>query len=124
MAAEEAPASADFLLEPADNTRLANLCGQFDEHLRQLEQRLGVEINNRGNQFRVIGVADAVAAATQVLKELYAATAEERISREKVHVSLQQSSLAERVAHPAEEPGDGLAIRSEERRVGKECRSR
>src|SRR5215469_4019424 len=117
MAAEEAPASADFLLEPADNTRLANLCGQFDEHLRQLEQRLGVEINNRSNQFRGIGVADAVAAATQVLKELYAATAEERISREKVHVSLQQSSLAERVAHPAEEPGDGLAIDTKQGRI-------
>ncbi|MGE5625988.1 MAG: PhoH family protein [Bacillota bacterium] len=117
MAAEEAPASADFLLEPADNARLANLCGQFDEHLRQLEQRLGVEINNRGNQFRVIGVADAVAAAAQVLKELYAATAHEQISREKVHVSLQQSSLAERVAHPAEEAGDGLSIDTKQGRI-------
>ena len=117
MAAEDAPASADFILEPADNARLANLCGQFDEHLRQLEQRLGVEINNRGNQFRVIGIADAVAAAVQVLKELYSATAHERISREKVHVSLSQSSLAERVAHPAEEPGDELSIDTKQGRI-------
>ena len=29
--------SRDLILEPADNLRLANLCGQFDEHLRQLE---------------------------------------------------------------------------------------
>ena len=24
-------------LQPADNERLANLCGQFDEHLRQID---------------------------------------------------------------------------------------
>jgi phosphate starvation-inducible PhoH-like protein len=98
MAAEDLPASVDFSLEPADNARLANLCGQFDENLRQLEQRLGIEINNRGNQFRVIGPAESAQAATQVLKELYAATARERISRESVHLSLSKSALAERAA--------------------------
>ena len=35
-------------LEPADTLRLANLCGQFDEHLKQIESRLGVEIFCRG----------------------------------------------------------------------------
>ena len=115
MAAEEAPASVDLTLEPADNARLANLCGQFDEHLRQLEQRLGIEINNRGNQFRVIGTADGVAAAVQVLKELYEATAHERISREKVHVSLQPSSLAE----PSVSTGDDgdIIIATKEGRI-------
>ena len=53
----------DFTLEPADNLRLASLCGQFDEHLRQIERRLGVEINNRGNAFRVIGDQPNVEAA-------------------------------------------------------------
>src|SRR5690242_16941861 len=95
-AAPDSPASLDFVLEPADNARLANLCGQFDENLRHLEQRLGIEINNRGNQFRVIGSAEHAQAAAQVLKELYAATARERISRETVHLSLSKSALAER----------------------------
>src|SRR5579859_453466 len=104
-AADETPASLDFTLEPADNARLANLCGQFDEHLRQLEQRLGIEINNRGSQFRVIGPAEPAQAAMQVLKELYALTATERISRETVHVSLSQSSIAERAKAPVEEGG-------------------
>ena len=31
-------ASQDLTLEPADNARLANLCGQLDEHLRQIER--------------------------------------------------------------------------------------
>ena len=39
----------EVLLEPVDNRMLANLCGQFDEHLRQIERRLGVHISNRGN---------------------------------------------------------------------------
>ena len=58
---KDTPESLDITLEPADNTRLANLSGQFDEHLRQIERRLGVEINNRGNVFRVIGDGEAVA---------------------------------------------------------------
>ncbi len=41
----------DVVLEPADNQRLANLCGQLDEHLKQIERRLGVEINNRGTKW-------------------------------------------------------------------------
>ena len=52
----------DFTLDPDDNARLANLCGPFDEHLRQVELRLGVEINHRGNVFQVIG-EDAAARA-------------------------------------------------------------
>ena len=116
MAAEETPGTADLLLEPADNARLANLCGQFDEHLRHLEQRLGIEINNRGNQFRIIGPAETVHAAAQVLKELYALTARERVSRETVHMSLSQSSLAER-SHPATEAEDEPALDTKQGRI-------
>ena len=54
----------DFTLDPEDNARLANLCGPFDEHLRQIELRLGVEINHRGSIFQVIG-EDAPAKAAE-----------------------------------------------------------
>ena len=40
--------AVELNLEPVDNDRLANLCGQFDENLRLLERRTGVEIGNRG----------------------------------------------------------------------------
>ncbi len=67
----------DFALEPADSERLANLAGPFDAHLRQLELRLGVEISNRGNVFRVKGEdAHAVALAEKVLRELHAEAGE------------------------------------------------
>ncbi|MGD8911329.1 MAG: phosphate starvation-inducible protein PhoH, partial [Candidatus Thiodiazotropha sp.] len=40
----EHPDSLDLYLEPVDNERLANLCGQLDDHLRHIEGRLGIEI--------------------------------------------------------------------------------
>ena len=58
----------EVLLEPVDNRVLANLCGQFDEHLRQIERRLGVQISNRGNRFRVIGSGSASRAGARVLR--------------------------------------------------------
>ena len=80
--------SIDISLQPADNDRLAELCGEFDSHLRQLEQRLGVEINNRGNQFRIIGNADNVQSAARVLEELYRETGQGGLTPEKIHLSL------------------------------------
>lgn len=62
-------------LLPADNARLAKLCGQFDENLHLIERHLGVEINNRGNEFEVIGIPDSVQKACGLLKQLYQDTA-------------------------------------------------
>lgn len=91
------PYSTDLLLEPVDNQRLANLCGPMDEHLRQLERRLGIEINNRGNTFRVIGDMPSVEIAERVLKELYTATANENLSPERVHLYLKDSGIDEAI---------------------------
>jgi Zn-dependent protease with chaperone function len=33
------PHTVDIILTPEDNERLANLCGAFDTHLRQVERR-------------------------------------------------------------------------------------
>jgi phosphate starvation-inducible PhoH-like protein len=82
--------SRSFSLEPADNQRLANLCGQFNEHLRLIEQRLGVEINNRGNQFTVVGDAGMVLAAEQVMMQLYGEAAETELKGERVHLLAQE----------------------------------
>ncbi len=87
------PDASEIVLEPADNRRLANLCGQLDEHLRQIERRLGVEISNRGNHFRVIGESDSVVAAGTVLRELYDHTQSEALSPAKVHLHLQESGV-------------------------------
>ncbi len=84
--------STDITLEPVDNDRLAALCGQFDNHLRQLEQRLGVEINNRGNRFRIIGDSAAVQRAGEILANLYEETASTALTPGKIHLYLQEST--------------------------------
>lgn len=83
----------DFTLEPFDNTRLANLCGQFDEHLRQLEKRFSVEIRNRGHQFRIIGLTQVVHNVAYLLKELYKATLHEVLNPQRVHLFSQESNI-------------------------------
>ena len=85
----------DLSLEPVDNQRLANLCGAFDQHLRQLERRLGVEVNNRGNAFRVLGEPDAVRAAAEVLRALFTQTAEDALTPARVQLYLQEAAIEE-----------------------------
>jgi len=85
--------SRDIILEPADNHRLANLCGQFDEHLRQIERRLEVEIASRGNRFRVTGRPGAAEIGGDVLLSLFEMTDRERLDPERVHMMLQESFM-------------------------------
>ena len=81
------------MLEPADNNRLANLCGQFDEHLRQIERRLDVEIASRGNRFRVTGRPGAAETGGDVLLSLFELTDQERLDPQRVHILLQESLM-------------------------------
>lgn len=97
---------SDIVLEPADNRRLANLCGQFDEHLRQIERRLGVEVNNRGNVFRVIGEQRSVQATGELLRDLYRTTDNEILSPHSINLYLQEAgvdALLEEVAQTTED---------------------
>ena len=93
--------SRDVVLEPADNSRLANLCGQFDEHLRQIERRLNVEIASRGNRFRVTGAPGAAQIGGNVLESLFEMTGSERLDPERVHMLLQESVMKENEAAAA-----------------------
>ncbi len=82
------PSQRDFTLDPEDNERLANLAGPFDGHLRQIELRLGVEIANRGNVFRVTGPDEAVVRAEKLLRSLYAESAEETFDDHAINLRL------------------------------------
>ncbi len=101
--------SISFTLEPVDNEQLANLCGQFDEHLRQMERRLGVEINNRGARFNVIGPRRSTAAAQNLLNNLYQLARTEQLTPAKTHLYLQEASIE---AMPDEAPVEPIAIKT------------
>ena len=104
--------SSNIVFEPADNLRLANLCGQFDEHLRQIEQRLGVEINNRGNSFKVIGEGDSIQATEELLRELYDETLHVELDPSGINLRLQQSGV-EAYANVSDEIIDEIAIKTQ-----------
>ena len=89
------PKRIEFTLTPADNRRLAGLCGQHDGHLRQIEEYLGVEIANRGNTFRVTGSAERSREAERVVKALYDATGtSEALTPADIQVALDRSGMA------------------------------
>jgi len=61
-------------LADADNRRLAAACGPLDEHLRRIEQALGLSVQRRGALFRVQGPGPAVDRAVALIDTLYART--------------------------------------------------
>jgi phosphate starvation-inducible PhoH-like protein len=82
-------------LEPADTLRLANLCGQFDEHLKQIETRLGVDIFCRGNLFTIQGSNRHSRAARRLLQSLYRLSESEILTPDVINLLLLESGIAE-----------------------------
>jgi phosphate starvation-inducible PhoH-like protein len=82
-------------LEPANTERLANLCGQFDQHLKQIENRLQVDLFCRGNLFTVQGEAGQARAASRLLKQLYELSESEILTPDVINLHLQDSGIAE-----------------------------
>jgi phosphate starvation-inducible protein PhoH and related proteins len=91
VAAVAAAHPREFPLEPADNARLANLCGPLDENLRLLEVRLNVEIRRRGDNFRISG--ERAGSAEETLRALFRLTALEAVTPERVHLALREQEL-------------------------------
>lgn len=99
--------SRDVVLEPADNNRLANLCGQFDEHLRQIEERLDIEIASRGNHFRITGQPGATEIGSSVIESLFEMTGRERLDPQRVHMLLAESVMNDEASSDS---GDGAGL--------------
>ena len=90
--------SISISLSPDDHGRMANLCGHLDEHLRQIEDRLEIQLKNRGNHFQLLGSSRAMDIGRRVLEELYALTEAETLDPERVHMSLQEHARPDREA--------------------------
>ncbi|WP_331343853.1 PhoH family protein [Cellvibrio sp. UBA7661] len=80
-------------LEPSDSRRLANLNGLLGQHLRQIEDRLDIEIRNRGSEFQLVGPADKTRAAAELLRNLYEFTGHSELTPDEVHLALQTSGI-------------------------------
>jgi len=84
--------SLDFELEPTDNSRLANLCGQFNEHLHQLESHFDVGIACRSNHFQIEGRDEDQRAAMDAIKKLYDVTDKETLTPSTVQLYLNEAN--------------------------------
>ncbi len=88
----------EILLVPDDNKRLVSLCGPFDNNIKQLERRLGVEITYHNNHFKVLGEKKAAINTVSLLQSLYVETAPVRgaipeLTPEQVHLSIQEANV-------------------------------
>tara|TARA_B100000989_G_C19506836_1_gene456899 strand:- start:652 stop:1638 length:987 start_codon:yes stop_codon:yes gene_type:complete len=85
--------TVEVTLKPVNNKRLASLCGQFNEHIIQLEKYLNVDIKHRGHQFNVAGVESHVKQAVTAIKGLYQTTETDQLTPEKVHLLMQETQM-------------------------------
>jgi len=99
-------------LEPADTLRLANLCGQFDEHLKQIEARLGVDIFCRGNLFTIKGPERTSRAARRLLQSLYRLSATEVLTPDVINLHLQESGMDELAGEAAQSPDEEITVKT------------
>lgn len=79
------PTPLEISFTPADNQRLANLCGALDENLKQVETALDVTISRRGEHFSVSGKSGQIELAAQALRNFY--------NQSQHHLSLEQIQL-------------------------------
>ena len=108
---EDSPSNLDLqlTLEPNDARHLASLCGQFDSHLKQVEQRLGVTIRSRSNRFSISGPGAAARAAKTLLETLYGeVTRGVGLSPEAIHLQMQQADLEAKLDHSPVQPSSGV----------------
>jgi phosphate starvation-inducible PhoH-like protein len=96
----------DLVLAPADNIRLVELCGPLDQHLHQIEARLGVEVRRRGNRFQIVGIPAAIKRAESVLQDLYTRAQREPVDSERVHIALQALGMVEPTSIADPKSGD------------------
>ncbi|WP_295374040.1 PhoH family protein [uncultured Pseudacidovorax sp.] len=73
---------------PANNTRLAHLCGPMDAHLRRIEEALEVKIAHRHELFKIDGPKARAERALEVLQALY------EIARHPLDAAMVQLTLA------------------------------
>ncbi len=92
------------LFSPLNNTRLSNLCGPTDEHLRTIELALDIHIAHRHEQFKVDGPKAKAQRGMEMLQALY------EMAARPISASTVQLMLSGDGAAPASD-GPSLATR-------------
>ncbi len=100
---------------PPDNARLANLAGNFDEHLRTIEAAFDVKIQRRNESFKVEGAKGRAERAVVLLQQLYGRAARP-IGAEEVELAILET-MSEAPARVDGERGDEVDLKLRTRRA-------
>ncbi|GGI83594.1 ATP-binding protein YbeZ [Shewanella hanedai] len=100
----------NLYLEPADTRRLQSLCGPFDDNIKQLERRIGVEISYRDNHFQIVGQPKNCLSVNNMLKTLYVETQPVKGSTPDIEPDTVHLAIQEAIALEAELPRDDKAL--------------
>lgn len=102
--------TTELFLEPANKDRLASLIGPYDDNLKYIERRMGVEITYQGNKFKVVGSPQNTAAVSDVLKNLYIETQPSpklknkvkaaELTPDQVHMAVQEAAVLDQSNEP------------------------
>ena len=110
--------SITFELIPADNSRLANLCGQFNEHLRQLEKFFEVVISCRSNHFQIDGPDGNASRARKAIDRLYGVADKEVLTPSSVQLILNETDEPQPAGNAVNAAGNGTNNSSVKTRKG------
>ncbi|SFW28010.1 PhoH family protein [Nitrosovibrio sp. Nv17] len=91
----------EISFSPADNQRLANLCGVLDENLKQIETALDVVIARRGERFAVRGQPARSRLAAEMLQNFYD-QAQQHLDIEQIQLGLIEALNAHAVKPAAD----------------------
>lgn len=78
-----------FQLFPEDNQALQNLSGRQNEHIQQLELKMGVEINLFSFSVKIIGLPERLVRSEQAIRDIYKKALQNELLPKDVHLILQ-----------------------------------
>lgn len=104
------PTPLEISFTPADNQRLANLCGALDENLKQVETALDVAISRRGERFSLSGKSGQTKLAAQILRNFYNQS-QQHLSLEQIQLGLIEALNPQNALDQAEDPDKTATIK-------------
>jgi phosphate starvation-inducible PhoH-like protein len=96
---------------PPDNSRLANLAGNLDAHLRTIEAAFDVKIQRRNESFRVEGAKGRAERAVVLLQQLYG-RAQRPIGAEELELAILEAMSEEPGRAAGDAPEVDLRLRT------------
>mgnify|MGYP003734167543 CR=1 FL=1 len=100
----------EFTAEPADNERLANLCGPVERNIRTIAEYFDTRVSRRGQRFRIEGDPAAAEQARDMLARFWQAAARP-LSLEDIQLGLAEQRPASAEGEEGEDEGPILHTR-------------